>query len=437
MADDYEQFQIDRKIKLEQIEKIPKDQLEKRPTDENVNFQPKVSNNGVVKVRQTPTKEKDRSKTKKTESKNTESSSELVCRAIVDELVDLTVKGRQSPIVISIDSDDEEIVEKDPLSLSDTETKKSTSKNKKVSNTFRRNSVFSVDVPSPCSTITICSESEEEDERPLSNLSRKKSSKKRPSRAGYRLVNSLSELQNVTRCFVKLDRNAVSRYIATKGPKPIVRLKRCRVPQKPVEQISNKSSNFKEKQSHKAKNSEKTSTDVIKNSTKSFLTIGTPAQSPNVKKTIKEEGNVKRVSKSILKTTSHPVVILSPIKTERSNIGSTTVFSRSIVSSTKIVIVDNKTFPTINDVSRSVGVPSNNGDVDVEPNRSSSTNDVHLNVQCPTNDVHLKVQCPTNDVHLKVQCPRNYVTSRALLTEVSATEIDNLLSITDGEKENF
>lgn len=122
--------------------------------------------------------------------------SNLVCRSILKDVVDHSTESK-TPEVISIDDDDDE-VEKDPLSLSDSDMIE-TSKN-----------CLSVPVehspPSPCSTITILSDSDGEDV-PLSNLSRNK----RPYQP-YRL-NSFREVTRASRCFVRADPWEVHGYI--------------------------------------------------------------------------------------------------------------------------------------------------------------------------------------------------------------------------------
>jgi hypothetical protein len=507
---------MQKEIKAEMIELIPKEQLEKRPTNENVNFQHKMSSCGDVKVLHTLAKDKERFKAK-TESKKSEneSSTNVLCRAIVDELVALSVKGRQSPIVISIDSDssdddeDVESVEQDPLSLSDTEPKRPSTKSKKVSNFCRRNSVISVDVPSPCSTITIFSESEEEDEKPLSNLSRKKKSNKRSKPVNNRIVNWLSELENVNRCYVKLDRNVVSRYIARKGPKLCVKLKRCRVPSKPVELIGNQSPNLKENPISEIKKSEKslTTTNFSKNVTKGYSAVRTIVDVKSVKteNSKEEERTSKKVSKSDSEIISQPVDIPSVIQTKRPNVNSNAVINRNLGSPAKIVFNGNDAIPTINSANHSfgvhsnkVGLPSNkfglpsnkfglpsnkvglplnkvglpSNRVTVPSNKVTVTankvtvpsNNVGLpsnNIGVPSNNVGLpsnNVGVPSNSVgvssnhvpsrnvnsqsnraspkkvvNLTVECPTNNALSKASLTDVSPTEIDALLYITDGK----
>ena len=152
--------------------------------------------------------------------------SNLVCRSILSEVVDHSVKNKRpnSPEVIAIEDDDDDdddeggVGERDPLSLTDSSSKFST---------------FPVDhsPPSPCSTITILSESESDGEDlPLSSLPRNK----RPTER-YR-INSLEELTRASRCFVRVDRGKVHRYICKKSN--LIRVKLKRLPESVIQSFT-------------------------------------------------------------------------------------------------------------------------------------------------------------------------------------------------------
>ena len=146
-------------------------------------------------------------------------SPSIICRSIAYEIIENASKtGSTIPIIISINSeDDESNDEVDPLKIDNEELEESSQPSEESLDEEGSNiSCQGLDggevQPSPCSTITIISDSEDE---PLSQLARSKRSKQRPSKsANSYQISSLKELSKFRcRSFVMLDNNDVHRHI--------------------------------------------------------------------------------------------------------------------------------------------------------------------------------------------------------------------------------